>query len=122
MRAMRDEVIQQSRATAPFSDNPHGHSAVDHEVLSGDEVIFNQGRDQRSNILRRTFFVQRNPVLDIVPGLCRRKSIMKGGTNDTGRNTVDADTLVGKFAAQNAGELRQRAFHHTVSERAQAAS
>ena len=103
-------------------DNPHGHSAVDDEVFSGDEVIFNQGPYQRGNILRPTLSVQRNAVLDIVLCLCGGKRIMKGSANYTGRDAVDTDALIGEFAAQDAGELRQSAFHDTIGECAEAAA
>src|SRR5580704_8227604 len=82
-------------------DNPHRHSAVNHHVLASDEIIFNQSGNQRSDILGFAFFVQRDSILDIVPGLFRGKSIMKGSANNAGRNTVDPDALICKFAAEN---------------------
>src|ERR1700733_7121947 len=64
-------------AAAIALNNPHSHSAVDDEVLSGGEVIFNQAQYQRSNILRLAFSVQRNAIVDIILGLRRGKGIMK---------------------------------------------
>ena len=100
-------------------NNTHRHPAINHHVLSGDEVILHQRRNQRRNILWLAFHVQRNSILDIVLGLFRRKSIMKRRANDTRRNAVHPDTLLSKLAAQNTSELRQRAFHHPIGKCAQ---
>jgi hypothetical protein len=40
--------------------------------------------------------------------------MVKGSTNYAGRDAVDPDALIGKFAGEDAGELRQSAFHHAI--------
>ena len=93
---LADSVCRSERAKtadpaicAANLDNSHRHPAVNHHVLAGDEIILHQRGNQRRNILRLAFFVQRDSILDIVLRLFRRKSIMKRRANDTGRNTVN---------------------------------
>lgn len=109
---MRPDRTHSNRETA--LDNAHGHSAVNNHVLSSDEVIFNQADDQLSNIFWLAFCVQWDAILDIVSCLFGGERIMKGGANYAGRDAVNPDALIGKFAGEDAGELRQSAFHHTV--------
>ena len=47
---------------------------------------------------------------------------MKWSANYAGRYAVDPDALIGQFAGEDAGELRQSAFYYTVGCCAQTAA
>ena len=62
-------------------DHPHGHSAVDHDIFAGDEIILDQLDNQGGYVFGSAFAVQRNPLVDAIPDLLLGQEILEGRSN-----------------------------------------
>ena len=99
-------------------DNAHGHAAINHKALPGDEVIFDEGDNQSCNLFGLAFAMQWDAITDVVIDLRGGKMRLKRSANYARRNTIYANVLVGKLASQAARELRQSALDNAIGQSA----
>jgi len=103
-------------------DNAHGHTAIDGQILSCDEVIFHQFQDCPGYMLRFAFAMEWYPISDIVLDLLRRQVILKGCANNPRRDTIHSDIVVCEFAGKGTRKLWQGSLRHPVGHCAEAAT
>ena len=64
--------------------------------------------------------MQGDAVFDIVFDLLGSEVILKGCTDDAGRDSVDTNVVIGEFASKRTSELGKSAFCYSVRDCTQA--